>query len=129
MKDSFIYYEYGLLSYQTWGIWRNAQYRKSKADFLRNTRFVSHCPICHVQLRTRGPKKNYTIDHIIPMWVIHEYGLFELEMNHRNWRVMCQKCNVERSQKEIDFESLELSSKVKDMLVARKLELAENLGS
>lgn len=124
MNDSFIYFEYGLITYQQWGIWRWNRYREAKSHFIRETKFVSRCPLCKSPIKTRGPKKNYTIDHIIPIWVIHEYGLFQLEFDHRNWRVICETCNGKRGREETTFDSLTLNKEVKDRLIKRKLELS-----
>ena len=118
MGDDFVLYMYGRVRKAQFGEWRNLKYREKKGEYRKQNDVPKRCEDCNDRLYYYGIRRNWSVDHIIPLWVCRDYGLPELEFDFRNWRIICMTCNYRRGLKEITLESLSLPAPVMQKLLS-----------
>ena len=62
-------------------------------------------------------KKNRTIDHIIPMWVLVKYNMPWLEWDPNNFRIACIACNQRLGYEQTTLDKLHVSSEAYEMIL------------
>ena len=90
---------------------KNALYRQAKAEWQRNS--LNKCWLCAI-CGKKIPKRQSTIDHIIPKNILYEFDLDPMVWDKRNFQAAHQLCNVRRGLLTVD----DMPDSIKEKLFA-----------
>lgn len=106
------------------------RWRSFKLQWRARNRWPMHCSACGVKVKpSHGTDKYHpqrlSLDHIIPKSLIYELELYELLYDYDNFCLMCETCNVIKSDAKLDPDELSpvLLKKFHDALDRRRSEL------